>query len=492
MAKVYVCQSSDCAGKGSDKLIRDIEELCTGSKVEVVQGSCLNLCGKGPNCEIHSKSGKTKQVTGVSNWKNTEQLVRKELGVDVGKLQKQVSELKYEARRETNLDAKMAKIDAAFKALGGEAKAADKDAQLAVDLLVMRARDMAGKDPSAARKDAEQAVARLPNFAGGHSALALVQEAQEMWEEALETVKKAIDIGGGSDVKQSYQLQRRLEKKMKEIEEKKKKEEKEKAAVAEANAAEAADAAGAAEDTKAKTAGVKAKAKAKKRGAKPKSEADGGGEPKDREAEKATADKAKADAEAKAKAEEEEARAEEEARRKAEEEEEEARRRAEEEQARERERLEKERLEAEEKERLAKEARDLQEAKEIEKRARENKIRCEQQARERARDAWRVQMKAAREQAEAAKPWFGQGSGALFGGCCAQEQGRMLPACPMGQVLQPRIAADITMCDTCTAAIPAAAALFSSASGKFNVCGACYDFIYKEDEPDAARVITAE
>jgi len=161
--------------------LRDIEEMCVGSGVEVVLGSCLNHCGKGPNCEIQfsgKKAGKPKVVEGVKTFKATEQLVKKELGVDVSKLHRHVAELKYEARRDPKPEVRLQKIAGAFKVLGGEDSGVRKEPRLAGDLLVMRAREIVGTDAAAAQKDAELAVSTVSNFVGGYTALSLAQEAQ--------------------------------------------------------------------------------------------------------------------------------------------------------------------------------------------------------------------------------------------------------------------------------------------------------------------------
>jgi len=480
--KVYVCQSNDCSEKGSASLLRDIEEMCVGSGIEVVVGSCLNHCGKGPNCEIQfsgKKAGKPKVVEGVRTFKATEQLVKKELGVDVNKLHRHVAELKYEARRDPKHEVRLQKIAGAFKVLGGEDAAARREARLAGDLLAMRAREAVGTDAAAAQKDAELAVATVSDFAGGYTALSLAQEAQHLWELALESAKKAIDIAhGGSDVKQAFQLQKRLEKKIKEIQlqEQKKREDERTAKEAEELKKKQAEEQSSRKDSKdgakgtpgpaaakakarpgtSKSAGAKAKARAQKKAA-----ARSAGAEEAAEALAAREDQAKAEAEA-----EEKARREEESRKKAEE----------------------ERIQAEQE--AADQEAKMAEAREAEARARQLKeaeetLARERKARERSTEAFRARVKAEQEKRRTSS-WFA---------CCAPEHtNKTVVTCSEGHQLKPRVStAPVHTCAVCDKQMPVNSVVYSCIPCRYNECPDCYLHKLKDDEgADAIQVAMAE
>jgi len=460
--KVYVCQSNDCSEKGSASLLRDIEEMCVGSGIEVVVGSCLNHCGKGPNCEIQfsgKKAGKPKVVEGVRTFKATEQLVKKELGVDVNKLHRHVAELKYEARRDPKHEVRLQKIAGAFKVLGGEDAAARREARLAGDLFAMRAREVVGTDAAAAQKDAELAVATVSDFAGGYTALSLAQEAQHLWELALESAKKAIDIAhGGSDVKQAFQLQKRLEKKIKEIqlqEQKKREDERTAKDGAKGTPGPAAAKAKARPGTS-KSAGAKAKARAQKKAA-----ARSAGAEEAAEALAAREDQAKAEAEA-----EEKARREEESRKKAEE----------------------ERIQAEQE--AADQEAKMAEAREAEARARQLKeaeetLARERKARERSTEAFRARVKAEQEKRRTSS-WFA---------CCAPEHtNKTVVTCSEGHQLKPRVStAPVHTCAVCDKQMPVNSVVYSCVPCRYNECPDCYLHKLKDDEgADATQVAMAE
>lgn len=187
--KLHVCKSSSCKGLGSDKLIRDLEELCAGSSgCEAVNGTCLDHCGRGPNVKVQSGSG-SKVIEGVKTFKDMRNLLEKTAGAKIKKLDWQISEMKYEARRAKGPD-RLAKVEKGLKALGGEEKAS-KEPKLAASLFAFRAEEAlrSGGDAEAALRDARQAYALWKGFAPAYvaSAMALFRlgKADEARQEML-------------------------------------------------------------------------------------------------------------------------------------------------------------------------------------------------------------------------------------------------------------------------------------------------------------------
>lgn len=173
MTKLHVCKSSSCKGLGSDKLIRDLEELCAGSSgCEAVNGTCLDHCGRGPNVKVQSGSG-SKVIEGVKTFKDMRNLLEKTAGAKIKKLDWQISEIKYEARRAKGPD-RLAKAEKGFKALGGEDKAS-KEPKLAASLFAFRAEEAlrSGGDAEGALRDARQAYALWKGFAPAYVASAI-------------------------------------------------------------------------------------------------------------------------------------------------------------------------------------------------------------------------------------------------------------------------------------------------------------------------------
>ncbi|CAJ1453562.1 unnamed protein product, partial [Effrenium voratum] len=148
--QIFVCQSTSCKGLGSEKLLRDLE----ASLVE--------------------KSG-----------------------AKLRKLDFQVAEIKYEARRSKSSEDKMAKLDKGFKAIGGE-PAASKEPRLAGSLLALRAEELLSSngDAAAALRDAQQACALWTGFGPAHLSAALALLRLGEVDKAREEFQTAQDAGG--------------------------------------------------------------------------------------------------------------------------------------------------------------------------------------------------------------------------------------------------------------------------------------------------------
>lgn len=229
--KVLVCQSSDCTGKCSGALFRDLEDLCFGSGVAVEQTQCLDHCGKGPNIQIVIKGKAPKIIEKIDSFKVVEKILKSEVGVDVKKLYKQVAEIKYEIRRSKAKDDKLSKIDKAFKALGGEEKAKEQEPQQAASILILRAKEAIEKDPKRALSDAEKAAELDPLSGQAVIIQALAHEKLGNWEQAEKAAGEAIAKG---EIRDGTGIQRRTKDKLKE---KEKDEEEKKAKEAEEQAA---------------------------------------------------------------------------------------------------------------------------------------------------------------------------------------------------------------------------------------------------------------
>lgn len=366
MTSVKVCTGNNCGPKGGVQLLRDIEELAGGGcKIEIA--GCLDNCYKGPNVEVNN-GGKKKLIEGVDSFKKAENIVSKEAGCKVGKLQRQCSELKFAARRDKNATARLGTIQKAMKLLGDEKSAAKSEPRLLAELLVMRAAEFVTSEASKALEDAELALECAPAWGLALFAVAQARHALGQFKEAIEALDACQNSDTVMDMKPVYALEKKLEDatktdKAKEDTEKKKAVEE----AAEKKAAEEGKKKAAAEDAKRKAdEDAKKKEEAKKKAAataarKKKAEAEAKKKAGEEEAMKKAEEEEslKAEEEAKAKAEAEQKAAEEEvARKQAEEQEEEERRRKE---AAEQDRLRaEEEQRREEEERLEKAMRDRQ------------------------------------------------------------------------------------------------------------------------------------
>lgn len=210
-AKLYVCQSHSCKDFGSKPLLPDLEELCAGV-CEVVGSSCLDHCARGPNVEVHYRGAKSnraqKVVEGIRTFRKVEDLLKSEAGFKLSSLQRQVGQLKYDARRAELPSRRLAILQKALGALGGENKGCIKEPVLTSQLLTMRSRECG--DPAMALRDAEQASALCPESAPANLALALALESAGRYDDALKALDAA-DIGTGSvDMKEMRQIEDRI------------------------------------------------------------------------------------------------------------------------------------------------------------------------------------------------------------------------------------------------------------------------------------------
>lgn len=211
--QVQICTSTDCRSKGSQALIKDLEDLCAETSIDVVPSVCQNHCGKGPNVTIFTKGKAGKVNEGIGPFKAIEKLLKVEVGIELKSLQKQVAEIKYEIRRSKDSGDKAAKLAKAFKVLGGEERAVVQEPRQAFQLLVMRARDVVGSNPNAALKDAQQATEICPDAAQGFVMVASAFEKLGKWEESLKAAEQAIEKG---DARDATGILKRMKDKMKE------------------------------------------------------------------------------------------------------------------------------------------------------------------------------------------------------------------------------------------------------------------------------------
>ena len=158
------------------------QELCSlSSSCQAVTSGCLDLCGRGPNVKILSP-GDQNVESGIKTFKAARSLLEKH-GVKLRKLDFQVAEVKYEARRGKSLEERLGKVQNGWKLIGGESST--KEPQLASTLLALRAEErLNGKEDvttaTAALEDARKALQLSPDFAAAHlsSALAMLRLGQ--------------------------------------------------------------------------------------------------------------------------------------------------------------------------------------------------------------------------------------------------------------------------------------------------------------------------
>lgn len=120
--------------------------------------------------------------SGIKTFKAARSLLEKH-GVKLRKLDFQVAEVKYEARRGKSVEERLAKVQNGWKLIGGESST--KEPQLASTLLALRAEErLNGKEDvttaTAALEDARKALQLSPDFAAAHlsSALAMLRLGQ--------------------------------------------------------------------------------------------------------------------------------------------------------------------------------------------------------------------------------------------------------------------------------------------------------------------------
>jgi len=109
-----------------------------------MHGQCLRralglswICVKGPNIEVR-EGGKSKVVCGVKNFKKAIEFLDEEApDVTMTNSELKFSKIKFAARREEELEKRLAKIKEAWGALGGESRAVKEEPKRSSQLLVI-------------------------------------------------------------------------------------------------------------------------------------------------------------------------------------------------------------------------------------------------------------------------------------------------------------------------------------------------------------------
>eukprot|EP00435_Cladocopium_sp_Y103_P053663 s1325_g17.t1 len=199
------CVGTNCKNVQSEKLLRDLEELCSLSAgCQAVHSGCLDLCGRGPNVKVLT-AGDQNVVEGVKTFKAARSLLEKN-GVKLRKLDFQVAEVKYEARRQKTSEDRLSKVQQCFKAIGGETvQVSTKEPQLASSLFAFRAEERVTQDPTKALEDAKKATELTPDLAGPRWTAALAMLKLGQVEQAREECARAQD-GSGSYNKEHMRL----------------------------------------------------------------------------------------------------------------------------------------------------------------------------------------------------------------------------------------------------------------------------------------------
>eukprot|EP00931_Biecheleriopsis_adriatica_P032230 TRINITY_DN1882_c1_g1_i1.p1 TRINITY_DN1882_c1_g1~~TRINITY_DN1882_c1_g1_i1.p1 ORF type:complete len:604 (-),score=173.46 TRINITY_DN1882_c1_g1_i1:112-1923(-) len=198
MPVLTVCQGASCGGNGATFAIRDIEDLSFGlANVEVT--GCLGHCQKGPNCSVSETSGAKGKVTNKLNKfsKITEMLGNAIPGFALSDVQKKVSKLKYNARRDDNAAERKKMIDEALALCTDDVKALHPE--LYAQTLTLRARENMKADPVSAYSDMKQVMALVPDWAFGCVTMSTVMSSVNMPKGALEMMQKAMKIKNGVD-----------------------------------------------------------------------------------------------------------------------------------------------------------------------------------------------------------------------------------------------------------------------------------------------------
>lgn len=141
-------------------------------------------------------------VEGVKTFKAARTLLEKH-GVKLRKLDFQVAEVKYEARRQKTSEDRLSKVQQGFKAIGGETST--KEPQLASSLFALRAEERVTQDAAKALEDAKKAMELTPDLAGPRWTAALAMLKLGQVEQAREECGRAQD-GSGSYNKEHMRL----------------------------------------------------------------------------------------------------------------------------------------------------------------------------------------------------------------------------------------------------------------------------------------------
>jgi len=207
-----VCQGPNCGGNGATFTLRDIEDLSYGLATTEVTG-CLGHCERGPNCSVSEGPGARGKVTNkINKFSKVVELLEKAIpGYTLDDVQKKVSKLKYNARRDDNPAERKKMVEEAMGILDKNPKAADQHPELLAQVLTMRARETMKASPADAYRDMMKAIELTPDWAYGQATWSAVLEAVNMPNKALAAMQAAIKIEKGIDKSQLKRQVQRLE-----------------------------------------------------------------------------------------------------------------------------------------------------------------------------------------------------------------------------------------------------------------------------------------
>jgi len=190
-----VCRGTSCSSHQSEKLLRDIEELC-GVHANAETRSCMGRCGSAPNVEVIRPDSTSTCVSRVKTYDLAEELVTKNAPtVCLSDIQRRVGRMKYAYRREKDPAASENILRESFELLDG----CTNEPMLRSELLVLRARShLAKQEVQSALEDAKSSVTLAPSWAQAYLVLADALEAVGDEPAAAEALGKA--LGNGSNL----------------------------------------------------------------------------------------------------------------------------------------------------------------------------------------------------------------------------------------------------------------------------------------------------
>eukprot|EP00927_Polykrikos_kofoidii_P064954 TRINITY_DN60758_c0_g1_i1.p1 TRINITY_DN60758_c0_g1~~TRINITY_DN60758_c0_g1_i1.p1 ORF type:complete len:463 (+),score=75.98 TRINITY_DN60758_c0_g1_i1:85-1473(+) len=194
---IKVCQNVACKASGSFNVLRDIEELA-GDICDVEACLCLGKCGKGPNVEICDINGLPNIYMGINSWTDIVEVVEDMANVMPRSFVKTVGKYKYDARRAGKRADKLSKIEAGFKAIGGEELGIEREPRLAAELFILRSQTLLKTEAPLAVKYAHKAMDILPQWPRTLLALADAEEKIGRPDAALKLVTAALEKGVSS------------------------------------------------------------------------------------------------------------------------------------------------------------------------------------------------------------------------------------------------------------------------------------------------------
>lgn len=119
--RFLVCRGTSCASQHGRALLLDIEELCAASEgVACEPHKCMGRCGYGPNVRVVTDS-KNEIVSGITSFSAVEKLVTSQIdGTKLGKLSRQIGQIKYDARRTDEPAEALRLLDRGFSSVGAD------------------------------------------------------------------------------------------------------------------------------------------------------------------------------------------------------------------------------------------------------------------------------------------------------------------------------------------------------------------------------------